>query len=105
MSEKKLRPEQRKLFRRIFLTAFDTGATVEEATTMADRSVAEWEARGAFEVEAPPTAPINGSPTTWEAFSDAVSRMLHEDRTTEQIAALRVAYPNEFDFMRELVAQ
>lgn len=61
MNEKKLRPEQRKLFRRIFLTAFDTGATVEEATAMADRSVAEWEARGAFEADAqePPSPSPN----------------------------------------------
>jgi hypothetical protein len=45
----KLRPEQRKLWRRIYLNAFETGANVRESCAMADESVAEWEARGAFE--------------------------------------------------------
>ncbi len=98
----KLRPEQRKLWRRIYLTAFDDGANVNEAASCADRAVAHWEARGAFEADS--SAPPNSTTTTWDAFSITVGRMLREDRTTEQIAELRVAYPDEFDFMRELVA-
>ena len=97
----KLRPEQRKLWRRIYLTAFDTDATVDDAATMADKAVAQWEERGAFEAE--PSAPPISMTTTWDAFSSTVARMLEEGRTTEQIAELRVAYPDEFDFMRELV--
>ena len=102
MAEKKLRPEQRKLWRRIYLTAFENGANANEAAYEADTAVQFWEERGAFEADS--SAPPNSTTTTWDAFSITVGRMLREDRTTEQIAELRVAYPDEFDFMRELVA-
>lgn len=104
MSEKKLRPEQRKLWRRIYLTAFENGANANEAAYEADTAVQFWDERGAFEVEVAPNASTSPT-TTWDAFSITVGRMLRDDRTIEQIAELRVAYPDEFDFMRELVAQ
>lgn len=58
MSEK-LRPEQRKLWRRINLTSFDTGSTVEESVANADNMVAQWEERGAFEAEPVVTSTFN----------------------------------------------
>ena len=96
----KLRPEQRKLFRRIFLTAFDTGATVEEATAMADKAVAEWEARGAFEADLP------SDPTSWEAFARHVGILLADNRSPSEISSLlRDEYRDDFDFMQSLLAQ
>lgn len=51
MSEKrKLKPEHRKLWRRVYLDEFEGhGATPEEAEAMADKVVASWDARGAFD--------------------------------------------------------
>lgn len=96
----KLRPEQRKLWRRIYLEAFESGSTVQEASQMADTAVKQWEERGAFDVE---PALSTSTTTTWDAFSGTMGRMLSEDRSIEQIAELRVAYPDEFDFIRKLV--
>lgn len=50
----KLRPEQRKLWRRIYLTAYESGANVHESCGDADSSVDEWEKRGAFDDELSP---------------------------------------------------
>jgi hypothetical protein len=50
MTEKqKLRPEQRKVWRRVYLTAFEAGSTTRESERMADEAVEQWEARGAFD--------------------------------------------------------
>jgi hypothetical protein len=56
MSEK-LRPEQRKIWRRIYLTAFDAGSTPRESERMADEAIEQWEKRGAFDEEANPSPP------------------------------------------------
>ncbi len=79
----KLRPEQRKLWRRNYLTAFDDGANVNEAASCADRAVAHWEARGAFEAEAllpnslawhVVTETLQGEfPDAFKAISDALT--------------------------------
>lgn len=46
----KLKPEQRKLWRRIYLAEFECcNASPEEAAAMADKVVAQWERRGAFD--------------------------------------------------------
>jgi hypothetical protein len=50
----KLRPEQRKLWRRVYLTVIENGANAKEAAYEADAAVLQWEERGAFEVEPPP---------------------------------------------------
>jgi hypothetical protein len=50
MSDKKLKPEHRKLWRRIYLDSFEgDGTSPEEAERMADKVVEQWEARGAFD--------------------------------------------------------
>lgn len=104
----KLRPEQRKLWRRIYLTAFDGGANAKDAAYEADLAISQWDKRGAFEAD-PLVAPSDGNmvektPTTWDDFAREVSIKLRDGRTNAQIAVLRSEYQDEFDFMRALVA-
>ena len=47
----KLRPNQKKLWRRIYLEMFDGGSTVDDAAIAADFAVRQWEERGAFDDE------------------------------------------------------
>lgn len=55
MNDKKLKPEHRKLWRRIYLDSFEgDGTSPEEAERMADKVVAQWDARGAFDDVATP---------------------------------------------------
>lgn len=51
MNDKKLKPEHRKLWRRVYLNEFEVqNQTPEASEAMADKVVAQWEARGAFDV-------------------------------------------------------
>lgn len=53
MSEK-LRPEQRRLWRRAYLVEFEgNNSSPEYSRQIADDVVAQWEERGAFDVETP----------------------------------------------------
>lgn len=46
----KLKPEHRKLWRRVYLDEFEgRGTSPEDAERMADRVIAQWEKRGAFD--------------------------------------------------------
>lgn len=50
MNDKKLKPEHRKLWRRVYFYEFEElRHTAEDSANMADRVVAQWEARGAFD--------------------------------------------------------
>ena len=64
MSEKKLKPEHRKLWRRVYFYEFEElRHTAEDSANMADKVVAQWEARGAFdEVERVTTPPTEERP-------------------------------------------
>lgn len=86
MTEKKLRPEQRKLWRRIYLTAFDDGASVDEATLCVDRTVAQWEERGAFDDATDSTQQVFVAPFAVTCPGDALHarnvlhrHLLHDD--------------------------
>ncbi len=79
MSEKKLRPEQRKLWRRIYLTAFENGANANEAAYEADTAVQFWDERGAFEVELVASSAFN--PPYGMAFPGDIKQALAELRS------------------------
>lgn len=50
MNDKKLKPEHRKLWRRVYLNEFEVQNQSPEASeAMADKVVTQWEARGAFD--------------------------------------------------------
>lgn len=51
MNIRQLRPEQKKLWRRIYLQAMGRDGNAENACKEADAVVAHWEARGAFDEE------------------------------------------------------
>lgn len=57
MNDMKLKPEHRILWRRVYLNGFEAQSLSPEASeAMADKVVAQWEARGAFDdVATPPT--------------------------------------------------
>lgn len=57
MNDKKLKPEHRKLWRRVYLNEFEAQNQSPEASeAMADKVVQQWEACGAFdETATPPT--------------------------------------------------
>ena len=82
----KLRPEQRKLWRRIYLTAFEGGATSKEATYEADVAVHQWEERGAFEADVPMHESVARnivSSTLHRNFPDAFAAIYAAYRATE----------------------
>jgi hypothetical protein len=103
----KLRPEQQKLWRRIYLNAFEGGATTAESAEMADTAVKQWEERGAFDSpelfgnaeQLKTSKPI----TSWDRFSKNVSIMLNNDRPVDDIKTLFNEYPDELDFLQALV--
>jgi len=74
----KLRPEQRKLWRRIYLTVIENGANAKEAVYEADSAVLQWEERGAFEVE--PVASSTFNPPYGVAFPGDIRQALAELR-------------------------
>ena len=49
MNDMKLKPAQKRLWRRVYLAAFDAGASNIEAMEAADFAVKQWESRGAFD--------------------------------------------------------
>ncbi len=76
MNDKKLKPEHRKLWRRVYLNEFEVqNQTPEASEAMADKVVAQWEARGAFdEAEGVVTPPTEERPIS-------ASERLHRIRT------------------------
>lgn len=72
----KLKPEQRKIWRRIYLSAFEGGATNEQSATMADIAVKQWEDRGAFDDD--PQDKANSPPSITPHFHLRIRFPFHE---------------------------
>jgi len=75
----KLRPEHRKLWRRAYLAEFEgNGSSPEASRRIADEVVAQWEERGAFDVE--PGASSTFNPPYGMAFPGDIRQALAELR-------------------------
>jgi hypothetical protein len=72
----KLRPKQKKLWRRIYLDMFDGGANVVDAVIAADLAVRQWEERGAFDDETI-VDPVDASATVEEKWNGVHTAYIH----------------------------
>jgi len=114
MNDKKLKPEHRKLWRRIYLDSFEgDGTSPEEAERMADKVVTQWERRGAFDDDADTSSVLTES-HAWQLIAttlrekhpdvfEKVFAALREDRRSvdawDEIVRIRDAKPQSFDPM------